>query len=282
MRTEREMMSLFMRFAENDARIRVVGMEGSRTNVNVPKDDFQDYDISFIVTDMESFLENDDWLDLFGKRIIMQKPEAMALFPAENDWFSYLMIFEDGVKIDLSIIPLELLDQYLKDDKLIRILLDKDRLVPNLPIPTDEDYWIQEPSAAFFDDCCNEFWFVSTYVAKGLFRDEVLFASWHMENIARVELFRMLSWKIGVDYGYDFSIGKHNKYIRKYLTESEWSLLMRTYRMDSIVACWAALDAAHTLFRESSRYVAVKLGFSYPEYDEQVTRYIGKCRSTTA
>jgi len=97
-------------------------MEGSRTNINVPKDDYQDYDVSFIVTDMDSFTKNDDWLDVFGKRIIMQKPEAMDLFPPEIDWFSYLMIFEDDIKIDLSIIPIGLLDKYLKSDKLLKIL----------------------------------------------------------------------------------------------------------------------------------------------------------------
>ena len=55
MRTEKEMMDLILTFAKNDPRIRVVGMEGSRTNVNVPKDEFQDYDITYLVTDMESF-----------------------------------------------------------------------------------------------------------------------------------------------------------------------------------------------------------------------------------
>ncbi len=49
-------------FANKDKRIRVVGMEGSRTNQHVPKDDFQDYDISFVVTDMAAFLGNNKWI----------------------------------------------------------------------------------------------------------------------------------------------------------------------------------------------------------------------------
>jgi aminoglycoside 6-adenylyltransferase len=276
MRSEKEMFDLFLEFAKSDERIRIVSMEGSRTNVNIPKDDFQDYDITYIVTDVDSFTKNDDWLDIFGKRIIMQKPEAMELFPAESEAFTYLMLFEDDIKIDLGILPLELLDKYLKDDKLIKILLDKDNRVKNPPIPTDEDYWIYKPSAAFFDDCCNEFWWVSAYVAKGLFRKELLFASYYMEQIARVELFRVLSWKIGIDYGYDFSLGKHNKFINKYLSENEWALLMKTYRMDSFENCWAALEAAHTLFRQVSHYVADNLGYAYPDYDIQITGYINR------
>ena len=74
-------------------------MEGSRTNIHAPRDEFQDYDISFLVTDMASFQQSDNWLDAFGPRIILQKPEAMELFAPElGNWFSYLMLFRDGAK----------------------------------------------------------------------------------------------------------------------------------------------------------------------------------------
>jgi hypothetical protein len=33
---------------------------------------------------MEKYTGNDNWPDVFGKRVIMQKPEAMPLFPP--DW----------------------------------------------------------------------------------------------------------------------------------------------------------------------------------------------------
>jgi aminoglycoside 6-adenylyltransferase len=58
-RTEQEMMDLILNFANRDDRIRIAAMEGSRINANIPKDDFQDYDITFIVTDMDSFIENE-------------------------------------------------------------------------------------------------------------------------------------------------------------------------------------------------------------------------------
>ena len=59
----------------------------------------------------------------------MQKPEDMELFPAElGNWFSYIMYFNDGIKIDLTLIPLNEIDQYLSDaDGLVEILIDKDK-----------------------------------------------------------------------------------------------------------------------------------------------------------
>lgn len=280
MRTEQEMMTSILEFAKADPRIRVVGMEGSRTNSKVPKDLFQDYDISFLVTDLPSFQKSDDWLDEFGDRVILQKPEAMDFFPPElGNWFSYLMIFQDGNKMDLTLIPIEELEKYLESEGLLQILLDKDNRIPVWPVPTDREFWIQKPSKSYVWDCCNEFWFTSTYVAKGLCRNEILSASFHMEQIVRVQLFHMLSWMIGFQHGFDFSLGKHWKYIASYLTERQWELLMRTYSMDSISHAWEALFASWELFREASRKVAEFLPCDYPPFDREVSSYIEKWKN---
>ena len=95
MRSEKEMMDLVLSLAEQDERIRIVTLEGSRANINIPKDEFQDYDITYFVSDIEPFISNDDWLNQFGNIIMMQKPEDMELFPPEEKGFSYLMLFDD-------------------------------------------------------------------------------------------------------------------------------------------------------------------------------------------
>lgn len=66
MRTEKEIYDLVLNFAFQDERIRIVTLEGSRTNVNIPKDNLQDYDITFFVIDMGEFLKSDDWLSVFS------------------------------------------------------------------------------------------------------------------------------------------------------------------------------------------------------------------------
>lgn len=109
------MMHLIIEFSKSDDRIRLATLEGSRTNPNVADDRFQDYDVSYFVTDMASFKRSDDWLDYFGARSMLQKPEAMALFPPElGNWFSYLILLEDGNKLDLTLIPIDELDEYLQ------------------------------------------------------------------------------------------------------------------------------------------------------------------------
>lgn len=134
--------------------------------------------------------------------------------------------------------PLEELDNYLKGDKLIKVLIDKDCRIKRDIVPTDIDYHVRKPSAREYDDCCNEFWNVTPYVIKGLCRKEILFAIDHFNQIVRHELLRMISWKVGIETGFKLSVGKNYKFIERYISEDLWEKLLSTYRMDSYENIW--------------------------------------------
>ena len=274
MRTEKEIYDLVLNFAFQDERIRIVTLEGSRTNVNIPTDNLQDYDITFFVIDMGEFLKSDDWLSVFGNRIMMQKPEDMELFPPEEKGFSYIMLFDDGVKIDLTLLPVSMLEEYLTRDKLVKIMLDKDNMIKTEIVPTDEDYYIKCPTERKFDDCCNEFWNVATYVSKGLLRGEILFAIDHMNEVLRHELLRMISWYVGTEKGFNFSLGKNYKFLDKHISKELWDNLLNTYSMSSYEEMWKSFDLCLCLFKKISKKVADSLGYNYPDYDENVTKYL--------
>ncbi|MGE7878110.1 aminoglycoside 6-adenylyltransferase [Peribacillus muralis] len=275
MRTEEEMISLIIRIAEHDDRVRAVCMNGSRTNVNVPKDVLQDYDIVYLVTDTESYRQNPGWIDGFGERIILQTPEDMSLFPPSlGDRFSYLMLFLDGNRIDLQLVPLEHKERYCREDKLTAILMDKDGCLPVLPPPTDEDYWVKKPTVEFYDDCCNEFWWVSTYVAKGLWRKEILFAQEHLGQVRKM-LIQMLEWRVGIETDFSVSIGKCGKYLEKFLSEESWAHLLSTYADGRYESVWQALFSMCRFFDETALYVGEQLKYEYPyKYDRKVYSYL--------
>lgn len=74
--------------------------------------------------------------------------------------YGYLMQFADGNRIDLHIQTLDLVLEEFKSDKLTITLLDKDGVLPIIPKPTDEDYWVKKPTEELFNRACNEFWWV--------------------------------------------------------------------------------------------------------------------------
>lgn len=255
------MIDLIKKFAEQDERIRAVGMNGSRTK-KAPKDPFQDYDIVYFVTDMDSFINRVDWIKVFGELIIMQRPDHSVLYPSNRDQYAYLMLFTDGNRIDLTLWPVEKSKEWIQDDKLAKVLLDKDSIFPMLPSPTEQDYWVNKPSQQLFDDCTNEFWWVSTYVAKGLWRNEILYAMDHLQ-IIRNMLLKMLEWKIGIETDFTISIGKNGKYLEKYLEKEIWNTLLNTYPKGNIDDIWDALLTMTNLFEQITLEVANRLQFNY-------------------
>jgi len=107
MRDEQEMLDLILNLAKADERIRAVYMNGSRTNPNVMKDRYQDYDIVYVVTETKSFIENKHWISVFGDIAILQEPYLNDLgFDEQHDFsqsYAWLMLFKDGNRLDLGI-----------------------------------------------------------------------------------------------------------------------------------------------------------------------------------
>lgn len=276
MRNEEEMMNLILGTARQDERIRAVAMNGSRTNQKAPKDMFQDYDIVYIVKNVDSFIADKSWIDVFGERIIMQTPDDNNMFPGEKrNRYAYLMQFMDGNRIDLTLLPLSEKDDYIKEDKLTIVLMDKDNILPQQPLPTDEDYWIKPPTAEYFAACCNEFWWVSTYVAKGLWRREILYAKKHLDDYVKDMLYKMLEWQVGIETNFQVSAGKCDKYLEKYLSKETWQKLISTFSGGSYEDTWSALFSTCDLFRDTAKNVAEHFRYEYADQDdERVTKYL--------
>lgn len=280
MRSEKEMMGLILDTARQDERVRAVGMNGSRTDPEAPRDLFQDYDIVYFVTDMAPFVEDRSWPDRFGKRLIMQTPEAMTLFPPQlGGRFTYLMQFEDGNRIDLMLAPLSHAQQYAREDSLTVILLDKDGLFPALPPPDDRSYHVRQPDEACYRDCCCELLWTACYVAKGLWRDEHLYAAYHLDRCVREMLILMLSWEVGTQTGFSVSVGKCGKYLKRYLPSATMDRLKQTYCCGTEDEMWKALFLCMELFRESGSRTGEALGYHFPHEEwERIMRYLESVR----
>jgi len=280
MRSEREMLELIIGVARDDERIRLVIMNGSRANTNAPRDFFQDYDVVYIVTDMAPFKNNLEWIERFGELMIMQMPEDMQDPPPTDDGgFGYLMQFTDGNRIDLGIYPLTRLDELGSDSQSL-LLLDKDGIIGSFPPASESDYLPKPPTAKAFSDCCNEFWWVCPYVAKGLWREEIIYAKSMLDQVAREQLMKMLAWHIGVQTGFSRNPGKLGKYFEHYLEPELWELLQKTYANASYIHTWEALFTMCDLFRRVAVPIAGHFGFDYPHGDDlRVSAHLEHVRS---
>jgi len=268
MRSENEMFELIINTARNDDRIRAVIINGSRANPNAPRDFFQDYDIIYIVTNVLSFKQDPNWIKRFGELMILQLPDDMSDPPPDgNNGYAYLMQFSDGNRIDLTLYPITKHTK-LEEDSLSVLLLDKDGIIQPFAPANENDYLPRPPSSKQFADCCNEFWWVSPYAAKGLWRQEIVYAKSMLDQYVREQLMKMLVWHIGTKTRFQKNPGKEGKYFERYLEPELWDLLLNTYVGASYEQTWEALETMCILFRKTATAVAEHFGFEYPQIDD--------------
>ena len=264
MRTDTEMMNLIVQIAES-LQVEAVALSGSRTSPHPLKDEFQDYDVVYIVENLEDLVSDLSWMDQFGKRIIEQEVTL-------GHRHLYLMLFEDGNRIDLTLCPKEHIQEWVDSEADFRALKDDKGLFDSY-IPSPKRYWTAPPTEEEFAVSCNEFWWVSTYVVKGIRRNQLLYATDHLYGICQQELLKVLAWQV-TTYRGSVDIGKNYKYLFQYLPagqEKEFSALLDLSSIDKITQ---SLFATMGLFNREAQILAQKMGFTYDmEVAEKMTSY---------
>ena len=264
MRTEAEMMNLILQIAES-LKVEAVALSGSRTDTKAPKDEFQDYDVVYVVNDLDNLTSDLSWLDQFGKRIIEQEVSL-------GNRRLYLMLFEDCNRIDLTLCPKEHIQEWVDSEAGFTVLEDEKGLFESYS-PSPKRYWTNPASQTDFEKACNEFWWVSSYVVKGICRKQVIYATDHLYGICQQEFLKILAWQVASDRG-KIDIGKNYKYLFNYLPaekEKQFSNLLDFSSLDEIPQ---SLFATMELFHREAQRLAQKLGFDYDkEVAEKMIEY---------
>ena len=264
MRTETEMMNLILQIA-NALNVNAVAISGSRTNQKVQTDEFQDYDVVYLVDNLENLISDLSWLDQFGNGLTEQHNIL-------GNRRLYLMLFEDGNRIDLTLCPKEHINEWVASEADYTVLVDEKGLFESYS-PSPQRFWTSPASETDFEKTCNEFWWVSAYVVKGICRKQIIYATDHLYGICQQELLKVLAWQVASDRG-AVDIGKNYKYLFNYLPsekEKEFSALLDFSSLDKITQ---SLLATMEFFHQEAQYLAQKMGFKYEkEVAEKMMRY---------
>jgi aminoglycoside 6-adenylyltransferase len=271
MRTEDEIRGLLLHFAEADPRIRAVLLNGSRVNRKITPDSLQDYDIIFVVTELASFTADHEWINVFGEKIIVQMPDSMC-FGERGPGFSYLMLFADYNRIDLTLLPVTSIDTGFRFESLTQVWLDKDSRFLLLPPPSDADLLVRRPNGKLFLDTCNEFWWVSTYVVKALLRKDVIDAKKIMETAVRPMFMKMIEWQVAAENNFEIAGGK---LLRLKISNQLYESILLTYVGPGLDENWRSILHMAQLFEKTASNLAATLEYTIDTGEQQrVLKYL--------
>lgn len=259
-------LDYLVNIAKSDENIRGVVLYGSRANEEIPPDQYQDYDVIFIADQKDRF----DISIIEGVKVDFVPSDVYPdMF---KDARTYLMLFEDDSRVDLTICTMEafLLDH--SDGQPLKCLLDKDNKL-QIHIKVDPEInWVKPMDEPTYDNTCSEFFWEIQNVVKGLKRDELSFAMFIRDISLRDMLNRMIDTYIGINYEYKVSVGTLGKYRKQYLPSSLYEIYRSTYLSNTVEDIWKSLYYMIDLFGITGKYIANENGFHYPGEKEQYIR----------
>ncbi|MBG9979568.1 aminoglycoside 6-adenylyltransferase [Facklamia lactis] len=224
MRSEKEIMNLTIRIAMADDRIEGVLLNGSRANPKSRKDRFQDYDLVYITRYVNEIAQEKDWPQQFGDVLIMQTPDKQ---PGLTDYsvFAFLMQFKDLTRIDLRLIHPELLTDRL-NDAYSQVLLDKQGCYGAFNFNRESElYHTYVASEEEIKQWLNEIFWVSTYVVKGIARQDLLYAESLLSHVLREMLIDLIKQEQLIDlHQAHYNFGKFDQGILEHLKDQQMFL----------------------------------------------------------
>jgi aminoglycoside 6-adenylyltransferase len=282
---EKTVLGKFLTWAKAKPDVRAVILTSSRTRPDFVPDVFSDYDIIFVVKDIKPYLDDESWLEEYGRVLAVYRDPVMSEYGHER--FIRVTQYEDSLKIDFTFWPVGLLKHMAAMEKLpdyiddgYKVLLDKDGLARGMKAPSFKAFIPKPPTETEYVQFVEEFFSNTPYVAKHIRRGD-FFPLKYMLNFIRYEKLRkMLEWKVEIEHNWSLKSGNYGKGLSKYLAPEILDEIENTYAGTGPEADWESLFRIIALFRKVAREVGNKLEYTYPEeMDSRVVKYLQKVKN---
>jgi aminoglycoside 6-adenylyltransferase len=288
----RDILPTLVQWAAARDPIRAMLLTSTRATPGAPVDILSDYDVILVMQDIEPFVAERAWLDEFGEVLVAYWDPIHPNPDFGLEQCGNVVQYADGLKIDFTLWPVALFERIVAAPALdaeldagYRVLLDKDHLTDALRAPTFTAYVPRPPSLEAYQTWINDFMSDAPYVAKCLWRDDLLPAKWCLDEDMKLKYLRqMLEWRVEIDRGWSVPVGYLGKGLKKRLPPDLWAQVEGTFAGASIADNWEALRQTMALFRWVAIEVGAALGYAYPDdlhrrvcaYVEQIAQEAGK------
>ena len=281
MGTENETTERLIQWGEQQPPVRALLLTSSRAIPNAPVDVFSDYDVILAVREVEPFYRDRSWLGAFGRVLVLYRDPLIVEDGLERS--AYVTQYENGLKIDFSLWPVELLKRIVRQPLLTdefdagyRVLLDKDGLTNGLKPPTYGGYIPKPPTETEYQEIVESFFLDATYAAKFIWRDDLMAAKHLLDYAMKQQSLRlMLEWHMEIDHHWSIKPGPYGRRLKRWLRADLWDELEDSYTGADLEANWDALFKTIDLFRKVASEVGEHLGYAYPsDLEARVITYL--------
>lgn len=278
---------LIVEWAESQAEVRVVLLTSTRAVPGAHVDALSDYDVILIVQDIQPFVEDRTWINDFGDVLVVYWDPVHPDPDFGIEKIANVTQYASGLKIDFTLLPVSLFEKIVAAPALpaeldvgYRVLLDKDGLTTSMIPPTGRAYIPKPPTLAHYLTWINDFFSDAPYVAKCLWRGELLPVKWCLDyDMKHVYLRQLLEWRAEMDHDWSIQVDALGKGLKRLLPPDIWAELEQCYAGARPEDNWEALANTMALFRRVAIEVGTHLGYAYPyDLDRRVTAYVERIK----
>ena len=276
-----------VQWAQARTDIRAVLITSTRAIQDAKRDMLSDYDVILIVESIRPYVEDRSWINDFGDVLVVYWDPVYPHPVYGIDMIANVTQYASGLKIDFTLQPVDLFREIIAAPELpaeldagYRVLLDKDGLTRSMLPPTGKGYIPKPPTFETYQILINDFFSDVPYVAKCLWRDELMPARWCLDfDMRYAYLQKVLEWRVEMDQNWSLPVGVNGKGLKEHLPPELWSHLEGIFAGAGIEENWNALMNMIALFRRVAVEVGEHLGYTYPyELDRNVTAYAERIR----
>ena len=264
MNSYENIMEKMVSYAIHSELIQVMLLFGSRARVKNIADKYSDYDIIFLVKDVDYFLNTDQWLNQIEKYYISFQ-EPTAAYGQERRVF-----FGDARDVDFLFYDVRESESLVADSTIqaflsrgYKILVDKIDFKGVLERNKSFEDIEMIFSEKEFINLANTFWFHSVWSVKKLLRGEIWSAKSCVDGYMKDLLRQMLEWYSKAVNSKEFDVWHDGRFLDRWVDENIKKQLKTAYGTYDAVDILRAMTNTMRIFSEVSSKTAAILNFDY-------------------
>lgn len=257
-------MNLILSLARSNRDIRAVFQTGSQVNPLVERDDMQDYDVIFAVNDFDNFELGEDFLTSLDYIFLYLTRERKLNFTDPGEEYSYIILLANGVKIDITIIPVESISKLTSSETLLSLVMDKDNLISQLAGSSDIGHRMLRPTKNEFEKNNYDFFYAVIELLPSLYRSNLTRASLNYRKLVD-RLLTSLAWQTSYNADFKLDLGRDYAYLEKFMEDKYKRAYFDAISYRDINELWQALFACLALFRKLGLSLSTRLNYDYPK-----------------
>jgi aminoglycoside 6-adenylyltransferase len=264
-------------WAEARPDIRAILVVGSTARRDHPADEWSDLDLLIFTTDLDRYLTE------LGDIAEIGNPWVSVHNAPADDFFEYLVLFDDGQKVDFGFFPISRLESLAQSQDLPNVyqrgyyvLLDKDGLAAKVPPSPFSAPKGELPPAYAFTKTVNAFWYMALKTAKQIRRRELWLIKKN-DTIMKEHLLRMIEWHARAHHGIAHDTWHDGRFMWEWTDEQTWITLFAAFAHFDAADSWRALITTMDLFRRLATETAQSCNFDYPvSLDTNITTLLNQ------